>query len=134
MSGSGLSSTWSRSTTSLWSHTPPSFLNDEHCGGLHAALVSPGRLTGIERCHQAHREMAGGFLDGVDHLGDDLLTGQDVAWAVQNFSPLCPAHGVALSPVQAAYSPLASITANCRPAFGHGVLRSPGSGSRSQMV
>ena len=47
--------------------------------------------------------------------------------AVQYFPARCPAHAVALGPVNAAVLPAASITANCRPCL---VQRS-GCGSRS---
>ena len=54
-----------------------------------------------------------------------------LAWAVANVPLLWPAHSVAFEPVNAAFSPLRFMTANCRPCFDQ--FSGSGSGSCSQI-
>src|SRR5262249_18849587 len=55
--------------------------DDEDGGGLLAALVAAGLLSGFEGGHQAPGERALAVLEGLGHVVDDRFAGEDVALA-----------------------------------------------------
>jgi tetratricopeptide (TPR) repeat protein len=71
-------------------------LDDQHGRRLHAARIAARRLTGIERRHQAQREMSRGLLERVDHAGDDGFAREDVALRGAERSALVPCPGLSL--------------------------------------
>ena len=77
-------------------------LDDQHRRRLHAAGVAAGRLPGVERRHQAQREMARSSSRTRRPCRDDRLAGEDVALRGAELPALVPGPVVASGPVNAA--------------------------------
>ena len=75
---------------SLFSQTPQPFFTIDHRGRLHAARVAARGLTGVERRHQAQRQVAGRLLEGLHHVVDHRFAGEDVALRGAELPALVP--------------------------------------------